>query len=84
MWRRELSATEIIYYKHATVAIASTVELGIEAYFPLNSAVCTPEVCVYVCVCVCVCLRVSAYVCLCLSVSVSVCVCLFLCVYLYG
>ena len=45
MWRRVLSETEIVYYKHATIAIDNTYDLGVEAYWPLNSAVCTPEVC---------------------------------------
>ena len=45
MWRRALSAAEIRFYKHATVAISRTFDLGVEAYFPLNNAVCTPEVC---------------------------------------
>jgi hypothetical protein len=45
MWRRALSAPEIRFYKHATIAMADTLDLGVEAYFPLNSAVCTPEVC---------------------------------------
>ena len=44
MWKRQLSADEIIYFKHATIPIQDTFDLQIEAYFPLNQAVCTPEV----------------------------------------
>jgi hypothetical protein len=28
MWRRELTATEIRFYKHATIAMADTFDLG--------------------------------------------------------
>jgi hypothetical protein len=44
MWRRALSvlsAAEIRFYNHATIAMADTLDLGHEAHFPLNSAVCT-------------------------------------------
>jgi hypothetical protein len=49
MWRRDLSSTEIQYYKHATIAIrpldGRAADLGLEAYWPMNSGVCTAEVC---------------------------------------